>query len=123
MDTKSLMATVAALAVLAAVAQTAKQPDSAERSLRAEPMWYLLSPSAPPQAAWFAADDAGLELHVLEQGRQRTSRITLAGQGFVEQRPEGAPTEWTLDGLAWRSKTGMQLVPAWVIPVGRGPGH
>jgi len=86
-------------------------------------LWYLRSATGQMHPAWFEPGARTMELHVLERGVPRVSQVQFDDGGFVE-RPAGAPPRyWKLDGLTWRAADGTLLIPAWVIPGGRGPGH
>lgn len=95
-------------------------------SFRAAPgqeLWYLRTAAGRMLPAWFDSGGQTLELRVLDGSITRANEIRFDDAGFVELRPGAPARRWTLDGLAWKAPDGTQLIPAWVVPAGRGPGH
>lgn len=111
------------LSLHASAAEPALRALELEHDARATSLWYQRTPAGEMHPAWFEANAGRLELRVLEHGVLHAAAVRFDDGGFLETAPEGPARRWQADGLAWRAPDGTQLIPAWVIPAGRGPGH
>ena len=89
----------------------------------AQALWYLRTVSGQMHPAWFETGARGVELRINDASVVRAIPVRFDDGGFVELTGAGSGPRWQLDGLSWRDGDGRWLIPAWVVPAGRGPGH